>query len=981
MLFDFVLHKSKNLNKPLLNILLLFVLITILLSIGVVSYYNYKKEKIIEERFQYLKYIADFKLFQVNQWIKEKTSDLEILRSGIELDNIFEGSSITVGFNSLFVKIKEHYPFNNIVLTDNNFQQLYNSAPQQTKLRRADTIMISASLDSSHVLFSDANELTSAKSKMRFYLPLKKNNSPRGIVLILVYQPQNVFEPILNKHFDKSPTTESLLIKTSGDSVVYLNQLRFLTDEIKRDFYENKRALLQTSAIDDRKGFVEGIDYKKDKVIALIQKVPQSAWFLITKMDKSEFLNPVDNLAKIVFLFFTSAELLFALILFWIWKRNIAANLQKIHKSELERVKLENRFDSLVNGVNDLAIFILDRQGNILTWNEGAKKIKGYSSGEIIGKHFSIFYSEEERKENITSALLDKAVEKGNIHEEGFRFKKDGSQFFASVDITALKDEKGIVYGFLKITRDLTEKRKTEEEIKKSRDFYLKLLDDFPNPVWRSGIDGKCNYFNKAWLNFTGKTIEEELGDGWASSVHPDDRAKTINEYYEAFKAKHGFNLEYRLRNSAGDYRWQIDFGIPFYGYDAEFLGFFGSCYDVDDMKKYEDTINTLLRISEKLYSSLEIDQILDSLVTECINLTDAESGYACILNEDHYETKRYFKIDHWEYFEKHYELKEPIISKYDSLKEGIIYAESDNDNYIDKYVVNKYSVKQALSIPLYGSSGELLGFFEIHNKKNNKNFVKEDINLLRSVARNASVAISKSLNYEKLRKAENQLRNSEAELRNLTAQIQYAREAERQNIAREVHDELGQLFTGINLNISLLTEVLEQNNNTSFDDILEELRSVQRYVDKGIQTVRNISGSLRSYVLDHLGLIPAINEYCREIERISNVKCEFDSGVETINFEDEKNVTLFRIVQEAITNVIRHADATLIKIIFEKSDNNLKISIADNGKGIELKPDSGNIHSMGILGMKERAIFLGGKLLIESEKEKGTKLILSIPL
>ena len=982
MKLDFIGYKNKNINKPLLNFILLFTLITILLAVGSLLYHNYHKDKIVEERFQYLSYIADFKMNQINQWIDEKTADLEILRAGIDVQKLNGEKNISTKFKELFEVIKLNDPFRNIILTDNNYRQLVNTAPDQENLMNADSIMILESLDTNRVLFSDASERTAAKTKMRFYLPFNINNAANsGLVLVIIFSPQNVFEQILNRHFDKSPTIESLLIKTFADSVIYLNRLRFLTEENKKELDKNKKALLQTSSIKDRKGFVEGIDYKNDKVIALIQKVPESAWFLITKIDKSEFDEPINNLAKITILSFTTAELFFALILFWIWKKNISANLIKIHKSELERTKLENRFEILVNSVKELAIYIVDKNGNVLTWNDGARNIKGFSSDEIIGKHISIFYTDEAKENDLPARLLNVAAEEGNSQDEGFRIKKDGSQFYASVYITALKDTNGIVYGFLNIIRDLTEKRKIEEEIKKSRDFYLKLLEDFPNPIWRSGTDGKYNHFNKAWLNFTGRSFEEELGDGWTSGIHPDEREKTINKYYESFNMQRGFTLEYKLKNAYNEYRWQINFGIPFYGNEGEFLGFIGSCYDIDDMKKYEKTIGTLLRISEKLYSSLEIDQILDSLVIESIKLTNAESGFACILNENRFETKRYFNIDHWERFDKYFSAGDSFIGELETVKDGIISGEYEIIACEENKPAAKKTVKQSMKIPLNGSAGELIGFLEIHNKMNNKNFDKEDINLLRSVARNASIAISKSLNYEKLKQAEIQLRNSEAELRNLTAQIQYAREAERQSIAREVHDELGQLFTGINLNISLLTEILEQNNNTSFDEILDELHSVQKYVDKGIQTVRNISGNLRSYVLDHLGLVPAIHEYCREIERISNIKCEFDSGVESVNFDDEKNITLFRIVQEAITNVIRHAEATRIKIIFEVEDNNLKISIADNGKGIEYKPDAGNMHSMGIIGMKERAIFLGGKLLIESEKEKGTKLILSIPL
>jgi signal transduction histidine kinase len=187
-------------------------------------------------------------------------------------------------------------------------------------------------------------------------------------------------------------------------------------------------------------------------------------------------------------------------------------------------------------------------------------------------------------------------------------------------------------------------------------------------------------------------------------------------------------------------------------------------------------------------------------------------------------------------------------------------------------------------------------------------------------------------------------------------------------------------LFTGINLNVSLLTELLEQNQKPTVEEILNELRYVQKYVSMGIQAVRDISGSLRSYILDHLGLIPAVQEYCREIERMSNVKCNFSSEFESLKFQDEKNVALFRIIQEAITNVLRHAEATIIDVSINQSGSDLEIIISDNGVGLTEEYE-GTTSSMGLLGMKERAIFLDGRLKIESSKNNGTTIHLLIPL
>lgn len=973
-------YRSQILNKPLAVLTTLYLIINIILLVVGISYYNYEKEKIINDRFAYLESISDFRRSQINDWFTERYAQLEVLRADSPLINKLE--AITTNnpkeLREWFEALKTFYQYDDIILVGPSAKIIYSINSEDTKLSNVDSLLCESSSNSNSIVFSDSDEKYATQGQLKFYVPLRNNSKPSHEVkdvLIFSVEPNKVFNAMLNRSIDKSPTLETLLVKPYNEGIVYLNTLKFNVDGKET----NRKALLQANTIESRRGFIDGIDYKNDEVIALMNRVPPSTWTLITKINQSEFYSPVNNLAKIVFLAIISADLLFAVVLFFVWRKSILANYKKMYAAEIEKSKLENRFESLVNGVKDLAIFIIDRKGNIISWNAGAEIIEGYSSGEIIGKNFSIFYSEEEINNDKPNENLKTAAEKGSYQEEGWRIKKDGTAFWANLLITALQDENGKVYGFLKVTRDLTEKRRSEEEIRKSRDFYLKLLDDFPTPVWRSGLDGKFNYLNKAWLNYTGRKSEDECGDGWILNLHPDEKENTVKLYYESFEQKKNFMLEHRLKDSHGEYKWMINFGMPYYDIENNFAGYLGSCYDIDDRKKYEETINTLLRIGEKLYSSLEINQILDSLVTESIQLAKAEGGFACVKNEDEFVISRYYYKDHWEYYEKKYQTEDKILKQFGSNREPLLTNDTDNQERIAQDLVSRYTVKQAISTPLFGSNGELIGLFEIHNKKGNKGFTKDDINLLNAVARNASISIAKSLNYEQLRKAEIQLRNSESELRSLAAQIQYAREAERQHIAREVHDELGQLFTGINLNISLLTEMMEQNQEPSVSEIIDELHSVQQFVNKGIQTVRDISGSLRSYVLDHLGLIPAVQEYCREIERMSNVTCNFKSEVESFNFSDEKNVALFRIIQEAITNVLRHADATLIDVTIGQTEESLEISISDNGKGMpESKEAISN--SMGILGMKERAIFLKGKLKIDSVKNEGTRIHLSIP-
>src|SRR5512133_512734 len=118
-------------------------------------------------------------------------------------------------------------------------------------------------------------------------------------------------------------------------------------------------------------------------------------------------------------------------------------------------------------------------------------------------------------------------------------------------------------------------------EITQAKELYLKIFEEFPALIWRSRLDKLCDYFNKTWLDFTGRTMEQEFGNGWAEGVHPDDFDSCLNTYVTAFDKREAFLMEYRMKNKFGEYRWIRDFGRPFYDLDNSFLGYIGSCYDI----------------------------------------------------------------------------------------------------------------------------------------------------------------------------------------------------------------------------------------------------------------------------------------------------------------------------------------------------------------------------------------------------------------
>jgi|GEM_PF-1003516 len=138
------------------------------------------------------------------------------------------------------------------------------------------------------------------------------------------------------------------------------------------------------------------------------------------------------------------------------------------------------------------------------------------------------------------------------------------------------------------------ERWRADDAIVRARDFYTTILEEFPTLIWRSGLDGQRDYFNKTWLGFTGRSLQEELGDKWLSDVHPEDAPYVLRNYLNAFRARKPFETEFRLRRYDGVYRWVIDSGRPFFDLEGKFAGFIGTCLDITEKKEIEEQLRDM---------------------------------------------------------------------------------------------------------------------------------------------------------------------------------------------------------------------------------------------------------------------------------------------------------------------------------------------------------------------------------------------------
>ena len=226
------------------------------------------------------------------------------------------------------------------------------------------------------------------------------------------------------------------------------------------------------------------------------------------------------------------------------------------------------------------------------------------------------------------------------------------------------------------------------------------------------------------------------------------------------------------------------------------------------------------------------------------------------------------------------------------------------------------------------------------------------------------------STEIEDRKKAEDALQRSLGELRALAARLQSVREEERTRLAREIHDELGQALTSIMLeSASLIRELPRDSKRQS-----SRAESIMKLAGETIQTVRRISTELRPGILDDLGLVAAVEWAVEEFQSRTGTNCRLDLPEHDIVIDQERATALFRILQETLTNVARHADATQVNVRLAREKDTLILEVHDNGKGINKEQLSAN-RSLGILGMRERALLLGGGLAISGAPGQGTTI------
>ena len=253
----------------------------------------------------------------------------------------------------------------------------------------------------------------------------------------------------------------------------------------------------------------------------------------------------------------------------------------------------EERFRSAFRDAG-VSMIIVSLDGHFLAVNPTFCNLLGYSEQELLGRTFqSVTYPNDL---GLSQARVDQALanKQGIPSFEKRYVRKDGQVRWVEVTASLVRNAKGAPQYFVTYVVDVTDRKRSEEALRESESRFRHVADAAPVMIWMSDVQKRCTYFNRTWLEFTGRSVEEELGEGWAGGLHDEDREDCLRTYQTAFEKHTPYETEFRLRRRDGVYRWLLSIGVPRCDAGGAFSGYIGSCVDVTERKAAEETMSNL---------------------------------------------------------------------------------------------------------------------------------------------------------------------------------------------------------------------------------------------------------------------------------------------------------------------------------------------------------------------------------------------------
>jgi len=692
--------------------------------------------------------------------------------------------------------------------------------------------------------------------------------------------------------------------------------------------------------------------------------------------------------------------------------KRMLKNITEYKQVELKHKESEERNRLLVRSINDYAIFMLTPEGIVNSWNEGVRRIKGYSSDEIIGKHFSVFYPEEDIKKGKIEYELQKAREDGRCEDEGWRIRKDGSRFLAKVIITALYDDSGKLHGYAKVTSDITERKKAEETLKESEKKFRNLVESAPDSILIVDEDNRIILANGQTERVYGYTKEELIGqshDILLPEHFRQSHAEHRNHYIsKPLTREMGASLDLACLHKDGR---EIPVEVSLSPLRTEKgIQVIVVTRDITERKEAEGALRekvqeltALNRLSQQVSSSLSLDQVVSAALDEVttalapdLTLFFLREGDNLILQGMRAESSRY----------RHDETPVHRVGECLcglSVSKGIPMYSSDilNDPRCTWEECKKADLRSFAALPLFGNN-EIIGVLGLASGTH-RDFEKQSI-FLQTFTNDISTGLQNAILYSQVQKHAEELEASVTErTEELTRANTRLKELDHlksmfiASMSHELRTPLNSImgFTGIILQ-GMVGEVSNEQRKQ-----LSMVKASATHLLSLINDIIDISkieaGKVEIYIhkFELLSVVKDVINSFDILAKDKNLKMDLRMPKKIVVESDERRVK--QILVNFVSNAIKFTEKGSVHVcVLQNSDSAIEISVTDTGIGIKEEdmdklfkafsriPIDGVIKEgtgLGLYLSRKISELLGCEIRVESEFGKGSVFTLTLPL
>ena len=590
-------------------------------------------------------------------------------------------------------------------------------------------------------------------------------------------------------------------------------------------------------------------------------------------------------------------------------------------KSRNKLAELEALEASILEAIPHAVVGLRNRR--IIFANDGVQAVFGWEAEDLIGRRTRVFYRSNKDFEAIAANLYSTLEHQRTFRSEFPCRRKDGQEIECMVSASRIGEslkEKNIVITY----EDITDRKRAEAA-------YRIMADNSQAGVYVVQ-NGTFQFVNHNAAKYAGYSADELAGMDSLSLVHPEDREKVIRNSREMLNRRRTAPHEFRIVTKDGRIRWIMETVtlIPWRGERAVL----GNSMDITEQFEARNKLAEL----EALEAS-----ILEAIPHAVIGLQDRRIIFA----NDGVEA-----VFGWR--------AKDLIGK----STRVLYQTDEGYEAIARDLYSVLEKKRTFrsEFPCRRKDGTgiecMVSAARIGTQLKQKNIV---------------------ITYEDItdrKRAETEIERSREQLRNLSAHLQSVREKERTRIARELHDELGQLLTALNTGLVLLNRRIPETEKA----LRDQTGSMIELVDMTMQTLKRIYMALRPGMLDHLGLAVAVGWQAGEFEKRTGIRCRMTVDPEDLSLDPDLSTAVFRIFQETLTNIARHAEATRVNVSLKATEDKVLLTVRDNGRGIT-QEQLAKPNSFGLLGIRERTHYWGGDVRISGKPGRGTLVKVDIPL